>query len=86
MANGGYKIIDLKGKSLSTTATTIDGVYAGIGSTKKPIMLCNINIGGTAYHDTIINITVSSSKYVWAVYGYNFEVTSADAVKATAIV
>ena len=86
MANGGYKIIDLKNESLSSTAKTIDGVYAGIGSTKKPIMLCNINIGGTAYHDTIINVTVSSSKYVWAVYGYNFEVTSADKVKATAIV
>lgn len=85
MANGGYKIIDLKGTSLSTTAKTIEGVYAGIGSTKKPIMLCNINIGGTAYHDTIINITVSSSKYVWTVYGYNFEVTNQDKVKATAV-
>ena len=86
MANGGYRIIDLKNVSVGSTAKTIDGVYDAIENTNKQLLLTNINIGGTKYHDTIIDVTVSSSKFVWTVYGYNFEVTNQDKVKATAVV
>ena len=86
MANGGYRIIDIKNVSIGSTAKKIAGVYDAINGTNKQLLLTNINIGGTKYHDTIIDVTVSSTKFVWTVYGYNFEVTTADNVKATAVV
>lgn len=86
MANGGYRIIDLKNVSLGSTAKDVAGVYDAINGTNKQLLLTNINIGGTKYHDTIIDVKVSSTKFVWTVYGYNFEVTTADKVKATAVV
>lgn len=57
---GGYQIIDLKNKELSTSGdgTLIPGAFGLINSTKKPILVQNINLDGTECRDFI-----SSARY-----------------------
>ena len=82
---GGYKIIDLKNKSITTTGVTIDGIYKEIeGSYRKPLLLTNIVINGVAKNDAFINVIVQTSIYKFSLYGYSWEINSADLVKITA--
>ena len=76
-----YKIIDLKGTSLSGSSATIDGIHAAIGSANCPIRLSGINFGGTKYKDAFVKFYASSTSYVSeAVYGKVITVTNADGV------
>lgn len=76
-----YKIIDLKGTSLSGTSATIAGIHAAIGSANCPIRLSDINFGGTKYKDAFVKFYASSTSYVSeAVYGKVITVTNADGV------
>ena len=76
-----YKIIDLKGTSLSGSSATIAGIHAAIGSVNCPIRLSGINFGGTKYKDAFVKFYASSTSYVSeAVYGKVITVTNADGV------
>lgn len=76
-----YKIIDLKGTSLSGTSATIAGIHAAIGSANCPIRLSGINFGGTKYKDAFVKFYASSTSYVSeAVYGKVITVTNANGV------
>ncbi len=61
---GGYQIVDLRGESLSGTAVTIPGTYEKIEGTRKPILLTNINKGGTEIHNSFVSPLVSSSNFL----------------------
>lgn len=75
---GGYQIINLHNIPLSNTVVNIQGIYDLIESTRKVILLSNINIDGIEYHDTFINITVDNSNYIATVYEKTLTITSND--------
>ena len=82
---GGYKIIDLKNKSITTTGVTIDGIYKEIeGSYRKPRLLTHVVINGVEKNDAFVNVIVQTSIYKFSLYGYSWEINSADLVKITA--
>ena len=82
---GGYKIIDLKNKSITTTGVTVDGIYKEIeGSYRKPLLLTHIVINGVEKNDAFVNVVVQASSYKFSLYGYSWEINSADLVKITA--
>ena len=82
---GGYKIIDLKNKSITTTGVTIKGIYKEIeGSYRKPLLLTHIVINGVEKNDAFVNVVVQTSIYKFSLYGYSWEINSADLVKITA--
>ena len=82
---GGYKIIDLKNKSVTTTGVTVDGIYKEIeGSYRKPLLLTHVVINGVDKNDAFVNVIVQTSIYKFSLYGYSWEINSADLVKITA--
>ena len=82
---GGYKIIDLKNKSITTTGVTVDGIYKEIeGSYRKPLLLTHVVINGVDKNDAFVNVIVQTSIYKFSLYGYSWEINSADLVKITA--
>ena len=82
---GGYKIIDLKNKSVTTTGVTVDGIYKEIeGSYRKPLLLTHIVINGVEKNDAFVNVVIQASIYKFSLYGYSWEINSADLVKITA--
>ena len=82
---GGYKIIDLKNKSITTTGVTIDGIYKEIeGSYRKPLLLTHIVINGVEKNDAFVNVVVQTSIYKFSLYGYSWEINSSNVVKITA--
>ena len=82
---GGYKIIDLKNKSITTTGVTVDGIYKEIeGSYRKPLLLTHVVINGVERNDAFVNVIVQTSIYKFSLYGYSWEINSADLVKITA--
>lgn len=83
---GGYKMIDLKNKSLSTTKVTIDGLYETIeNSYKKPLMLVGINIGGVEKNNTFVTLKLSGTNFTCDIYGYTIQITDKNEVTATEI-
>lgn len=83
---GGYKMVDLHDISVSTTATTISGVFNAIkDSYRKPLMLVNIKISTAKMQDAYISPLLSSGDYVFDLYGYTWTITEADSVTLTAI-
>ena len=82
---GGYKIIDLKNKSITTTGVIVDGIYKEIeGSYRKPLLLTHVVINGVEKNDAFVNVIVQTSIYKFSLYGYSWEINSADLVKITA--
>lgn len=85
MSNGGYQIIDLKNIKLKVgTGTTIDGVYNKIKSTRKAILISGLNVGGTEYHDTFVELTVSGTNFTGTIYGKTITISNADLVTISA--
>lgn len=86
MATGGYQIIDLENKELTlATGMVFEGIYDKIEGTRKPILISGINIEGTEYHDTFVELTVSGSSYVGTIYGKNISITDVDVVTVSNI-
>lgn len=81
---GGYKIIDFKGLTLSTTDVVIPGIYDAIESTTKPILASGIKISTTEYNDEFVGVTISSDDFVIDFHGYDIVITVDDEVSATA--
>ena len=85
MTNGGYQIIDLKNIKLTVgTGTKIDGVYDKIKSTRKAILISGLNVGGTEYHDTFVELTVSGTNYTGTIYGKTITISNEDLVTISA--
>lgn len=83
MKIGGYQIIDLGNKSLTTTAVTIDGIYELIEGTRKTILLTGVNIGAVEKHDLFAEVNVSSDDFVIHAYGGTITITDDDEVTYT---
>lgn len=84
MTNG-YVTIDLKGKALNGTATTIAGVYDAIEASTKPLLITGLvnKLSGTAVEvkpTMADSVTVVSSNYVVRVGDIDITITSGDAV------
>lgn len=62
---GGYKIVDLKGTSLTSgTEATIVGMYDAIESTNKRTIISGLVVGSTEYDDFPVLFTVSGTSFV----------------------
>ncbi len=81
MTKGGYQIIDLKDVNLTLgTGATFKGVYNQIEGTRKAILVSGLNIGGTEYHDTFVDFTVSNTSFTGTIYGKTITITDEDLV------
>lgn len=86
MLKGGYQIIDLADKEHTlSVGVEHEGIYEKIEGTRKAILLSGINIGGTEYHDTFVELTVSDSNYTGTVYGKTITISDEDVVTITEI-
>ena len=53
-------------------------------SDRKPLLLTHIVINGVEKNDAFVNVVVQTSIYKFSLYGYSWEINSADLVKITA--
>ena len=72
---GGYQIIDFGGKTLSSTAQTIKGIYRQ-ASCGKPIIVRNFKVSTTLFSGSYICQRVASSSS-WTLYVPNTKSSSA---------
>lgn len=82
---GGYQIVDLQNANITDTATVIPGLYALIEGTRKQILLSNIQVSGTEYHDTFVNPSVSPNKFIFTTDLFIINIDNNDKVTMTAI-
>ena len=66
-SNGGYKIIDLKSK---TIFNDIESNY------RKALLFTNIEIDGVEKDDVFASVSVEQGEYVLGIYGKKFRITS----------
>ena len=66
-SNGGYKIIDLKSK---TIFNDIESNY------RKALLFTNIEIDGVEKDDVFASVSVEYGEYVLGIYGKKFRITS----------
>lgn len=79
---GGYQILDLKNTAfVKNTAQVLEGAYEKIEGTRKAILLTNVNVDGTEYHDTFIE--GSGTPFTATVYGYTLTIADDDNVTFT---
>lgn len=84
MLKGGYQIIDLKNKELeSGVGMVFDGIYDKIEGTRKAILISGLNVGGTEYHDTFVELAVNGSNYEGTIYGKTITISDVDVVTVT---
>lgn len=81
---GGYRLVSLKLIELSTM-TACAGLYQAIESSHdKPLCLCDILVSGAKKNNVYVTAIKGTNKYTLKnVYGYDIEVTNADAVEVT---
>lgn len=84
MTKGGYQIIDLKNKQLTSgTGMVYEGIYDLIEGTRKAILVSGLNVGGTEYHDTFVDFTVNGSNFEGTIYGKTITISDTDVVTVT---
>lgn len=84
MVKGGYQIIDLKNKTLTSgVGMVFDGVYNKVEGTRKPILVSGLNVGGTEYHDSFVDFTVAGTAYTGTIYGKTIKIEDTDTVTVT---
>lgn len=84
MKIGGYQIINLKGKNLTTDVGMVyDGLYELIEGTRKPILLSGIQIDDTEYQDVFPEVSVNGSNIELRAYGKVFTVQDNNVVTVT---
>lgn len=84
---GGYQIIDLKNRNLTTTTTAnIKGIYNSIESNyRKPILLSGIVIDSVEKADTFVTLVHNGSRYTTTIYGVTLTIADSDNVTITAV-
>lgn len=86
MRTGGYQIIDLKNVQLTAgTGHVFPGIYDSIESTHKAILVSGMNVGGTEFHDTFVEVSVDGSNFIFTCNGYDCIVEDTDVLTATAV-
>lgn len=81
---GGYAMVDLAHVSLSGVGVTFAGLYQKLYSKiGKPILLCNVNIGGTEYQDCYVQPVYTAEGFEMTVGDYTVTVASNSVVTAT---
>lgn len=84
MRTGGYQIIDLKNVALTSgEGQVFEGIYEAIESTHKAILISGLNVGGTEYHDSFVEIAVNGQSFEFTCNGYNCTVDDSDTFTAT---
>lgn len=84
MVKGGYQIIDLKNKILTSGVGVVyDGIYDKVEGTRKPILVSGLNVGGTEYHDSFVDFTVSGTTFTGTIYGKTITIADTDTVTVT---
>lgn len=81
MQKGGYQIIDLKGKTLTSgVSMQYEGLYEKIEGTRKAILLSGLYVDGVEYHDCFVQPVVNSDAYDLIAYGKTIRVYDTDVV------
>lgn len=84
MLKGGYQIIDLGNKEITTgVGMLIDGIYDKIEGTRKALLISGLNLDGTEYHDTFVELHVEGSAFLGTIYGKNLNIEDTDVVTIT---
>lgn len=84
MTKGGYQIIDLEGRELeSGVGMVYDDIYKKIEGTRKAILISGLNVGGTEYHDTFVELTANGSNYEGTIYGKSITISDINVVTVT---
>ena len=84
MTKGGYQIIDLKNEALTSGVGVVyDGIYDKVKGTRKPILVSGLNVGGTEYHDSFVDFTVSGTTFTGTIYGKTITIANTDTVTVT---
>ena len=80
---GGYKIISLEGKDL-TTSFSVTGIYNALTETyQKTILVTGIVISGEKKNDAYTEVNIDSDDYKFTIYGYEVTVADDDSVEAS---
>lgn len=86
MRTGGYQIIDLKNVQLTGGVGHIfPGIFDSIESTHKAILISGMNVDGTEFHDTFVEVAVDGSNFTFTCNGYDCKVEDTDVLTATAV-
>lgn len=81
---GGYQIIDLKNKDISTgVGMLFDGIYDTIEGTRKAVLVTGLQYEGVEYADTFVELHVEGSAYIGNIYGKNINIQDTDVVTIT---
>lgn len=84
MKIGGYQIIDLKGKNLTTDVGMVyEGIYELIEGTRKPILLSGIQVDDIEYQDVFTSVTINGSAFELRAYNRLFTIEDTDVVTVT---
>lgn len=83
MKKGGYKIIDLKDKPLTTGGAfaTIAGIYQAVENNyRKPLLLSGINFDGVEKPDVFTTAYVNGANITMQAYGKTVTIANNDQV------
>lgn len=84
MNRGGYQIIDLKNKPLTSGVGMVyPGVYDIVEGTRKAILVSGLNVGGTEYKDTYVDFIVTGTAFTGTIYGKSIKIEDTDVVTVT---
>lgn len=84
MQKGGYQIIDLKNKELTSgVGMTYEGIYDKIEGTRKAILVSGLNLEGTEYHDSFVDFTVNNTVFEGTIFGNAITISDEDVVTVT---
>ena len=78
---GGYQIIDLKNKNITTDVGMVyEGIYDIMEGTRKPIMVTGMQVDEKEYRDAIVDFTLVGSAYIGEIHGKVMKVEDTDVV------
>lgn len=83
MLKGGYKIIDLKDKPITTGGAfaTIDGIYSAIEDNyRKPLLFSGINFDNVEKPDVFVTPIVNGGNITVQAYGKTVTITATDQI------
>lgn len=68
MKKGGYQILDLKNKNLTSGVGMVyEGIYEQVEGTRKTHLVSGLQVGGVEYHDMFVLFTTAGTSFVGVV-------------------
>lgn len=81
MLKGGYQILDLQNKNLTSGNGIIyEGAYDKLKGNRKPILVSGLKFGGIEYRDTFVEFSLNAASYQGTIYGKTITVETNDKV------